>query len=235
MYLRTFIALSFLVLLSPARADEHCGHDARGISQDTYDLVLLAEKLGVNVENVDTDALPFKSLAWRDCLNKARLFFDDRNDLAVAIVACGARHPSSLQCGESACGAWIGIIGLNTAEVGYHDLIKETRTIPLVLPPDDRERQWGFAVACDDEEPCTVSYALYTPREDRGQVTNDHPALERTITTAPGGVVRPFGFDPGDYLGTYRLVVGLDGREICDATVQVVDPSNAGTDTQTSE
>lgn len=197
-----------------------------------YDLALLADELGVNIRDVDPDTLPFESLAWRDCFNKARLFFEDRNELAGALVACAARHPSSLQCGESACGAWVGIIGLNSEEDGYHDLIEETRQIPLVLPPDDSERQWGFAVACDDEQPCEVHYALYTPRDNHGKVVNERPALRRTIKTPPGGVVRPFGFDPGDYFGTYRLVIRLDGREICDTTVQVVEPSTPDAEVQ---
>lgn len=124
---------------------------------------------------------------------------------------------------SDSCGVWIGIIGLGSAERGYHDLIEETRVIPLVLPPDDHAEQWGFAIACDDDQPCSVSYALYAPTENWGKKTKDTPEFERVITTPPGGMVRPFGFDPGDYYGTYRLVVGLEGRVVCDTTVKVVE------------
>ena len=120
-------------------------------------------------------------------------------------------------------GVWIGIIGLGSAERGHHDLIEETRTIPLVLPPDDHSKQWGFAIACEDDQPCVVSYALYAPTENWGEETRESPAFERTITTPPGGVVRPFGFDPGDAYGSYRLVVGLEGETVCDTTVRVVE------------
>ena len=147
-------------------------------------------------------------------------------NLAALLILAGCTgnvdNPFKVEA-QDECGAWIGVIGLQSAEGGFHDLVEETRTIPLVLPPDDHSQQWSFAIACDDDQPCSVSYALYAPLENWGKETREVADFERTITTPPGGVVRPFGFDPGDYFGTYRLVVGLEGRTVCDVTVHVVE------------
>lgn len=121
------------------------------------------------------------------------------------------------------CEAWVGIIRLAEPDEESHSLGEETREVPLLLPPDDATQQWGFALACDyDDRPCTVRYRLYTPTENWSRNTNEVPAIDRTIRTPPGGVVRPFRFDPGDYYGTYRLVIDLESHTVCDTNVTAV-------------
>ena len=100
--MKSLIAYSLALLPVLAVGDDnwHCGHDAPAIPREMYELILHAEKLGLTVDNADPDSLSFDSDSLPDCFQRAKSAYSIRDELAKAILACGARHPSKLECNE---------------------------------------------------------------------------------------------------------------------------------------
>jgi hypothetical protein len=122
------------------------------------------------------------------------------------------------------CDIWLGVIKISSGDGDPTILAQKTTRIPINLPDGGPRFGWGFFQPCrTEQERCSLSFAVYGPTENKGQVPGISPIIEDEQVTPPGGRIIYFTSDDGDFLGVYRIVVKRNGETTCDQYVEIVE------------